>query len=67
MVLLEKVEIVDFCFYDLCYYFVSKFVMVGVDLNMVRELLGYGSFEMMFRYVYLVFEYKVKVVNKIWI
>jgi site-specific recombinase XerD len=42
-----------FYFYDLSYTFASHLVMAGVDLTMVKELLGHKTLTMTFRYAHL--------------
>ena len=63
--LLKKAKIEQFRWHDLRYHFVSKLVMVGIDLKTVRELLGYSDIKTILRYMHLAPEHKVSAVQKI--
>lgn len=63
--LLKKADISHFRFHDLRHSFASRLVMAGVDLAVVRELMGHGDIQMTLRYSHLAPEHKAAAVERL--
>lgn len=60
---MERRDIKDFHFHDLRHTFASHFVMAGVDITTIKELLGHKTLTMTLRYAHLAPSHQVKAVD----
>lgn len=62
---LERAKIESFRFHDLRHHFASRLAMAGVNLNVIRELLGHSDVKMVLRYAHLSADTKAEAVERI--
>jgi integrase len=61
----KAAELERFRFHDLRHHFASRLVMSGVNLYVVKELLGHSTIEMTERYAHLAAEHKAEAVSRL--
>jgi integrase len=62
---LRRAGIRDFRWHDLRHSFASYLAMAGVDLNMIRELMGHKTITMTLRYSHLAPQFKTQALDKL--
>lgn len=61
--ILADARIQNFRWHDMRHHFASRLTMAGVDLNIIRELLGHSDYTMTLRYAHLAPEHRHKAVE----
>src|SRR5438132_7564199 len=60
----KRAELTDLHFHDLRHTFASQFVMAGVDIYILKEILGHKSITNSQRYAHLSPTYKIKAIDR---